>query len=133
LNSAFADGGWWFSHLRIAFATVASGMVWITVMTLLSLALSAFIKWRLGASAMLFGIFFVSSGLGETAAVALHIPWGRLLSVSHLFDLVSAQLFGLPRAAPEAPALAAWLALGSLSALSVFILHRRLRAREVVR
>jgi ABC-2 type transport system permease protein len=133
LNSAFAESGWWLSHLRIAFALAASGMVWIIVMTLISLALSAFIKWRLGASAMLFGIFFVSAGLGETAAVALRISWGRIFSVSHLFDVVSAHLFGVPRPRSEAPVLAAWLALVGLSALSLYILHRRLRAREVVR
>jgi ABC-2 type transport system permease protein len=133
LNAAFADAGWWLSHLRIVFALVVSGMVWITVMTLFSLALSAFIKWRLGASAMLFGIFFVSGGLGETAAVALHISWGRLLSVGHLFDVVSAHLFGVPRAASEGPVLAAWLALIGICALSLLILHQRLRAREVVR
>jgi ABC-2 type transport system permease protein len=133
LNAAFAEGGWWLSHLRIAWALVVSGLVWISVMTLFSLALSAWIKWRLGASAMLFGIFFVSAGLGETAAVALRISWGRIFSVGHLFDVVSAHLFGVSRAGSDVPALAAWLVLIGLCALSLFILDRRLRAREVVR
>ncbi len=133
LNVAFADAGWWHSHLRIVFALVTSGLVWITVMTLLSLALSAFIKWRLGASAMLFGIFFVSAGFGETATVALHIPWGRIFSLSHLFDVVSAHVFGLSRAGSDAPVVAAWLVLLGSCAFSLFILHWKLRAHEVVR
>ncbi len=133
LNSVLAESGWGLAHLRIAFALVTGSVAWIAVVTLLSLALSAWIKWRLAASAMLFGVFFVSAGFGEAVAVVLRVSWGRIFNVSHLFDVVWAQLFGMQHNHQGVPSWAAWLALGATCAFSLAVLNRRLRAREVVR
>lgn len=133
LNSAFAESGWWLSHLRIAFAIVAGSLAWITVVTLFSLALSAWIQWRLAASAMLFGIYFVGAGIGEALSVVLRVSWGRILNPSHLFDVVWSQLFGTPHNHQGVALLPAWLALIAWCGFSLAVIHRRLRAREVVR
>jgi ABC-2 type transport system permease protein len=133
LNTAFAESGWGLSHLRIPFALVAGSLSWIAVVTLLALALSAWIKWQLAASAMLFGVFFVSAGLGEAVAVALRVSWGRIFNVSHLFDVIWSQLFGSQHDHQGVQPMAAWLALSGVCAFSLAVLNRRLRAREVVR
>jgi ABC-type transport system involved in multi-copper enzyme maturation permease subunit len=133
LNCAFAESGWGPSHLRIAFALIAGSLTWISVVTLFLLALSAWIKWRLAASAMLFGLYFVGAGIGETLAVVLRVSWGRIFNASHLFDVIWAQLLGTPHNHHGVPPLAAWLALCGLCGLSLVVLNRRLRARDVVR
>jgi ABC-2 type transport system permease protein len=133
VNCAFAESGWGISHLRIAFTLVAGSLAWTAVVTLFSLALSAWIKWRLAASAMLFGIYFVGAGIGETLAVVLRVSWGRLFNASHLFDVVWAQLFGASRDSQGVRPLVAWLALSGVCVFSLVVLNRRLRAREVAR
>ena len=52
-------------NLRVAWATLVGAWIWIAVLTLLGLALSAWIRWRLVASAALFGVFFMGSAFGE--------------------------------------------------------------------
>jgi ABC-2 type transport system permease protein len=133
LNAAFAGDGWGLSHLRIALALVAGSLVWIAVVTLLSLAFSAWIKSRLGASAALFGVFFVSAGLGEAAALVLRTSFGRILNLGDLFKVVWAALFAAPHPERGVPLFAAWLALGAVCVFSLIVIERRLRAREVVR
>jgi ABC-2 type transport system permease protein len=133
LNAALADDGWGASHLRIAAAAFAGGLGWIVVTALFALSLSAWIRWRLAASSMMFGIYFVSAGLGEAVAVMLRVAWGRIFSLGHLFEVVLAHLFGVSHHDHGVSPLAACLTLSGLCAFSVFVIHWRLRAREVVR
>jgi hypothetical protein len=74
----------------------------------------------------------------------MHNPWGRLTNLSYLIGLVWLDLFGLVSRKPLAremlddhrlrdlPVWAAWMALLAVSAGCLWLLNRRLRAREVV-
>ncbi len=133
LNAALAEGAWGMTHVRIPFALIAGSFGWISVVGLFALSLSAWIKWRLAASAMLFGVFFVSAGLGETVAVVLRVSWGRVFSLNEVFEVVWAHLLGSPHPDRGVPLHAAWLVLAGLCGVSLWVLHHRLRAREMVR
>ena len=141
LQAGLAPGDWLFAHLRVAGATLLGSWIWIAVLTLLGLALSAWIKLRLVASASLFAVFFVGSALGEVWRAALSDPWGRLLNLPYLIGVVWLDLFGIvptpatgPQARPltELPTWAAWSGLLATCILCLWLLDRRLRAREVV-
>jgi ABC-2 type transport system permease protein len=133
LNGALDDDGWSLSHLRIALALVVGSFIWIAVMALFSLAVSCWIKWRLAASATLFGIFFVSAGFGEAVVVVLRLSWGRIFSLGHMFEVIWAHLFATPNQDKGVPLLAAWAVLLGVCVFSLAVIGRRLRAREVVR
>jgi ABC-2 type transport system permease protein len=133
LNSAIAEDGWGISHFRIAGALVTGGLAWIVVITLLVLSLSTWIRWHLAASSTLFGIYFVSAGFGEAVTVVLRVTWGRVFSFGHEFEVLWAALFGTPLQDRGVTPLAAGLALSTLCAFSIIVIHRQLRAREVVR
>ncbi|HUG52914.1 MAG TPA: hypothetical protein VMR21_04915 [Vicinamibacteria bacterium] len=144
LQAGLADPGWARSHLRIPAAVLAGALVWIGILTLLGLALSAWIRWRLVASAALVGVFFMGSAFGEMWREVLRDPWGRLLNLSYLIGLVWRSLFGVfsqramaeemldDRRMRDLPTWAAWTALAVVGAVCVWMLDRRLRAREVV-
>jgi ABC-2 type transport system permease protein len=132
LQGGLEGGGWFASHLRIPVAIFLAAALWITLLSFLSIALSAWVRWRLAATGLFFGVFFVGAGMAGIVNVVLRTEWGWLLNLNFLIDIVWRGLFGLPRESALPPA-AAWAALLAVSAFCFWILDRRLRAREVVR
>jgi ABC-2 type transport system permease protein len=147
LQAGLAESGWLVSNLRVAWATLLGSWIWISVLTLLGLALSAWIRWRLVASTSLFGVFFMGSAFGEVWREVLRDPWGRLANLPYLIGVVWVDLFGIDTAAAvarealealdhrrvgELPTWAAWAGLVAACALCLWLLAKRLRAREVV-
>ena len=144
VQAGLAGPGWLWANLRISWATVLGAAIWIAVLTLLGLALSACIKWRLVASAALVASFFMGTAFGEMWREVLRNPWGRLVNLSYLVGIVWRDLFGVgtrrtvaremfeERRMADLPGWAAWAGLLLTCALCAWLLNRRLRAREVV-
>lgn len=136
LQAGLAEPSWIGANLRIAWAIFAGAWIWITVLTLLGLALAACIRWRVVASAALFGVFFIGSVFGEAWHDVLRDPWGRVANLPYMVGIVWRDLFGIVMPgepmAGDVPTWAAALALAGTCALSVWLLDLRLRAREVV-
>ena len=124
-------GGWLMDNLWIARAIVISSCAWIVTLTLLVLALSAWIKWRVAASAALFAIFIIPLPLGGAIWDAFRTPRGFLLSVAAALDVVVKTLF---RVEPEFKLSAAecWGTLIVTALICLWMLSRKLRAYEVV-
>jgi ABC-2 type transport system permease protein len=132
VNAAIAENGWGVSHFRIVGALVLGGTSWMTVMTLFVLSLSAWIRWHLAASVSMFGIYFISAGLGEAVNLGLGVTWGNVFNLGHLFEVLWGALFGVPLVKPGVPLLTTGIALSVWSIVSMWGIHQRLRAREVV-
>jgi len=132
LQGGLEGGGWFLGHLWLPVAIVLAAALWIALLSLLSVALSAWVRWRLAATGLFFAVFFVGSGIGEIFNQVLRTHWGRVLNLNLLIDLVWRGLFGLPRHG-DLPLSAAWAALLAVCGICWWILDRRLRAREVVR
>jgi len=145
LQAGLAGPGWVATNYRSAVAILAGALVWIAVLTLLGLAISAWVRWRLVASGALFAIFFAGTAFGEIWRAAVRDSWGRLANLSYMVELVWRNLFALDlprtlaqemlddRRVADPPVWAAWLALSSVCAACLWLLSRRLKAREVVR
>jgi ABC-2 type transport system permease protein len=143
LQSSLAGWTWLAKNLWIAGSIVLGSMLWITVLTMLVLAVSAWVRWKIAATALMAVIFFVVPGFGEVFNEVLRTYWGKLLNLSYLIGLIWADLFHVPinNAAAAAvhprfndvPVWSAWLVLALVTGLSLWMLNKRLRAREVVR
>jgi ABC-2 type transport system permease protein len=116
----------------IAGAILASCVAWIAVLSLLTLAISAWVKWKPVARIALLVVFFVLRGWGEAIDKSLDTHWGGIFSLMKLNDTVRVSLFGTGTEA-DLPAWGAWLGLAAFGALSLWLLDRRVRAFEVVR
>ena len=141
LQAGLAESGWLFTHLRVVWATLLGSWIWIAVLALLGLSLSAWIRWRLVASATLFGVLFMGFAFGEVWREVLRDPWGRLANLPYLIGVVGLDLFGIDmpagaagpaQALGELPTWAAWAGLVATCALCLWLLDKRLRARQVV-
>jgi ABC-2 type transport system permease protein len=133
LLQGYLEGGGWFSaQWRTAFALFAGSWAWILALSLLTLAVSAWVKWKPVARIVLLILFFVMNGFARVLDMTLGTWWGALVSLQQVIETVWAGLFGveLPNGMPAG---AAWVALlaGSLACLGLLV--RRVRAYEVVR
>lgn len=135
LFQAYLEGsGWLGNNLRIGFAIFVGSWAWILVVSLVSLAISAWVKWKPVARISLLIVFFVLTGFAHALNQALDTWWGYMLSLSTAMSNVWASLFGLEVDSVIAqPAWSAWLTLALGCALALWLLSRRIRAYEVVR
>jgi ABC-type transport system involved in multi-copper enzyme maturation permease subunit len=139
LESGLAHNGWVWSHLWMVVPIVFCAVIWILVLSLLSLAVSAWVKLRIVATGVTFIIFFVPAGLGEMFNAIMGTYWGGLLNFSALFRGILTHSFredsvmGAFTRDGEIPISMAWVMLALVCILALFVLNARLRARETVR
>lgn len=132
LQGYLEGAGWLTAQGRVLGALFAGSWALILALSLLALAVSAWVKWKPVARIVLLILYFVTSGMGRLMEMALGTWWSELLSLRLVIETAWIGLFGLaPRTGM--PAWAAWVALvaGSLACLG--LLARRVRAYEVVR
>ncbi|MGA7245201.1 MAG: ABC transporter permease subunit [Terracidiphilus sp.] len=127
---------WAMAHLSLAFGIFAGALVWIVVLSLIGLAVSSWVKWRVIATGAIFAVVFVPAGVGGIASAILRTKWGLLLNVPVVMTEIWQRMLGAPEimnARLEMPtfALVAVLLLACLGCVAV--LNARIRAREVVR
>src|SRR3954469_16476515 len=127
---------WAMGHLGIAFGLFTGAAVWIVVLSLIGLAVSSWVKWRVIATGAMFAVIFVPAGVGGIASAILRTKWGLLLNVPVVMSELWQRLVGAPdifRGKVDLPnaAIAGVLIAASLACIAV--LNARIRAREVVR
>jgi ABC-type transport system involved in multi-copper enzyme maturation permease subunit len=139
LQGGLARNGWIWSHFWMVIPIVFCSAIWILMLSLLSLAVSAWVKLRIVATGVIFISFFVPTGIGELFNAIMGTYWGRLLNFSDMFRLILVKGFR-ERSGPlgqfgsnEIPVAAAWGVQILVCVLSLVILNARLRAREAVR
>ena len=138
LQAGLDKGHWVRDNWWIAPAFLSGALIWIALLSLLALALSAWVKWKVLGSLALMAAFFVPAGMGEVFNVVTRMRWGRLLNPGYLITVIWNDLFRdalhFHAASWEnIPVPMAWASLLSMCLLCVWVLNRRLRAREVVR
>jgi ABC-type transport system involved in multi-copper enzyme maturation permease subunit len=127
---------WMAANLRIGFGILAGSIIWIVFLAIVGLAFSAWVKWRVVATGVIFAAVFVPAGIGGIATAVLRTKWGFLLSVPYMITELWRRILG----APSFENSDRFLPTGSivfmfvLACLACFaMLNARIRAREVVR
>jgi ABC-2 type transport system permease protein len=136
---------WMQDNSRLASGVFFGAWVWILILSLLALALSAWVKWKPAAGALMFGVFFVASAFGALINGVQRTRWGNLFNISHLIGVVWVQLFEGPNQTTngavffrviqgeQLPLWTAWMALFVLALICLYMLTRKIRGAEVVR
>ena len=132
VHASLMGGGWWLQNLWIAWAIFLGAWIWIMLISLLALALSAWVKWKIAAGALLLAVFFVAAGFGEAANAVLDVRWGKLINLMYLLHTIWSKLFRL-HDTMDISAGSAWIMLALIAAGCLTLLYRKLRAVEVVR
>jgi ABC-2 type transport system permease protein len=130
---AYLEGhGWGLENYRIGLAYLIGHLAWIVVISLLSLAISAWVRFKPAARGALFGIIFILSGFGTAVNAVTRTSAGDLIHLARAINSVVMNLFGAT--SPSGlPVVFNWLTLGATCVLSIWLLNRKLRAHEVIR
>lgn len=132
LQAVEEGGGWGLRNWRIAVAYLVGHVVWILVISLLGLAISAWVRYRPAALGGLFVVIFVLSAFGSAINGITRTSIGDLFNLIRAIASVVQQLFGAPTRS-GLPVAFNWLTLVVVAALSIWVIDRKLRAHEVVR
>jgi ABC-2 type transport system permease protein len=132
LQAYFEGGGWWFQNYRIGLAYMVGHLTWIVVISLLTLAISAWVRYKPVARGALFGVFVILAGFGNIVNLVTRTSYGDLFHLVRSIDSVVLSLFGAPTPS-GLPVIFNWLTLAVVTALSVWLINRKLRPHEVVR
>ena len=146
LLEGYLEGSAWMGkHASIAAGLFFGAWVWILVLSLLALALSAWVKWKPAAGALVFGVFFVASGFGGAINQMEDTVWGSLLSINTLVGTIWVNLFTRGdeastggvffrvAAGQHLPLWCCWFMLALVCAVLLSMLRRKIRGAEVVR
>jgi ABC-2 type transport system permease protein len=136
---------WMRDNARLASGIFFGAWVWILLLALLALALSAWVKWKPAAGALMFGVFFVAAAFGAVINGVQRTRWGNLFNISHIIGVIWVQLFEGSQpttngavffrvvADEQLPLWTCWAMLGVLCLACLYMLARRIRGAEVVR
>jgi ABC-2 type transport system permease protein len=132
IESSLSGWSWMISNLYIAVAIVLSSLMMIAVLSLLALALSAWVKWKPVAGALVLGVLFLGTGFGAAVNGIMRTSEGFLFSIPTLIEIVTHALF---RQAPltDLSPLQAFVALLLIAGGCLYLLSRKIKAYEVVR
>ena len=125
---------WFADNLRIAVGLFTGAVIWIAFLSVLGLALSSWVKWRVVATGIIFASVFVPAGVGAIVSAVLRTKWGFLLNIPFMISTLWQRLLGAPEFSSFALPTGAIVAMFVLACiLCLGMLDKRIRAREVVR
>jgi ABC-2 type transport system permease protein len=132
VQASFAGWGWLSGNQWLAASILLGSLIWIVVLSLIALALSAWIKWRIAAGALILAVFFAGAGGAAAINSVLRTTHGSLLDLSQVVHTIWSDLFRYD-SGTDMPLAYAWAVLFLVSVLCLSLLARRLRAFEVVK
>jgi ABC-2 type transport system permease protein len=153
LLQAYLEGaGWIVSNWWVAGAIFVGSMTWIVLLSLLALAISAWLRWRVVASGAMLGFFFITAAFSNLVYGLFLTRMGTLLSPESLIRNIWRGLFGnfereMGRfdmedawgrpftgvVLLEPPLWACWLAVALICLACLWLLSRKVRAYEVIK
>ena len=132
VQASLAGWGWAIENVWIAGALLLGSLIWILVLCLLSMALSAWVKWRIAAGALLLAVFFMGAGFAQAVNAVLRTKQGYLFDIGNLVSVIWRDLFR--DQSPQGISVnEAWFALLVFMALCILLLMRKLKPNEVIR
>ena len=123
---------WMRANWRVGLGIFVGSWIWIAVLCLISLALSAYVKWRPVARMSLLVVFFVAGGLAAVINVMFRTSWGSVINITDMIHVIWAGLFGV-EPLNDTPLWVAWTSPAIFCAGCLLLLARKLRPYEVVR
>jgi ABC-2 type transport system permease protein len=130
---AYLEGWSWFADSLWTPAAIFLGSwVWILLLSLISLAISAYLKWKAVAQAAYFGLFLMGIMVQGVILALFQSELGGLFNMTQMMWVVWAGLFRIEDYTSIAP-LTAWFSILAHSGLFLALVFRKVRAYEVVK
>ena len=132
VQASLAGSSWTWNHLWIVSSLLLSSFLWIAILSLLAMALSAWVKWRIVAGALLLAVLFFGGGFGQAINAVMRTQSGHFIDIVYLIGTVWTSLFRIDNDRGMSSS-AAWIALLIYCGICLALLVRKVRAYEVVK
>jgi ABC-2 type transport system permease protein len=125
-------GLWWFwANWALGAGVVAGLALWILLVSLVALASSAYVRWKIVAGALVLAFFFMLTGISEMINGVFRVTWGHALNPAWAVLRLWCEMLSVEP--PEGPGVTECsLVLVGFVVLLVLVLERKLRAVEVI-
>ncbi len=131
MQSGMAGYGWFTENWNLGLGIFLGFMLWIILVSLVAMASSAYVRWRIIAGALVLGIFFVLAGAAELVNAVLRVQWASAFNPGRAMSRIWHGLLGA-KPEPGPGIFECWLAIGAMTFVLLIILERKLRPVEVV-
>ena len=132
IQADMAGWDWTKDHFWIAWGVFFGLFVWSVILSLIALAISAWVRWKIAAGGLILGVFFAGAGFGAAINAVMRTKNGSLIDIVQMMATAWGQLFRYD-AGNGISAAQAWTVLAAVAAISLWLLSRRVRAFEVVK
>jgi ABC-2 type transport system permease protein len=132
IQASFAGASWTWNNLWIVGSFILGSLIWIAILSMLAMALSAWVKWRIVAGALLLAVMFFGAGFAQAVNAVLRIDAGHFFDIGYLMAVVWTSLFQRENELAISPG-QAWIAILLYCSVCLWLLMRKVRAYEVVR
>lgn len=131
VQASLEGSHWTWDHFWIVGSLFISSVVWIAVLALLAMTLSAWVKWRVVAGALLLAVMFFGVGFAQAVNAVLQTEFGSFFNLGYLINTIEKALFQFGEDS-RISVTGACMALLVYGALCLWLLMRKVRAYEVV-
>jgi ABC-2 type transport system permease protein len=132
IKSSISAWSWTTENWWLARAVILGLIVWSVLLSFLGLAISATLKRRIAAGAVILCIYFGGAGLAGAINQVMNVESGSLFDISKVFQAIWADLLRYDNGS-DMSVTSAWIAVGILMAICLWLLNRRIRTFEVVK
>ena len=132
MQASLAGRSWAVENLWIVGSLIIGSLIWIAILSLLAMALSAWVKWRVVAGALLLALMFFGAGFAEAINAVMRTSSGHFFNVAYLMATIWRTLF-LVDTEPGVSVFQAGIAILTYCSVCLWLLMRKVRAYEVVR
>jgi ABC-2 type transport system permease protein len=131
MQVSIADGGWLRDNWMLGGGMAVGFFLWVLLVSMVALAGSAYVKWRIVAGAVVLGFFFLLAGASVMINQVFRVSWGNALNPAWAAYRIWCALLSIDP--PSGPGVAECAAvLVAMVLLLALVLERKVRPIEVV-
>ena len=127
-----AGWDWGTANWFILRAILLGHITWILLLSLISVAMSAWVKWKVVAAALILGIFGIGAGLAQIINSILRTDYGSIIDISRIMYTIWSDQLGL-EANTGLESYEAWLGFIAVCIVCLLMVERKIRPKEIVR
>jgi ABC-2 type transport system permease protein len=131
MQAGMAGWTWFTENYRLGLSLFFGFLLWILLVSLVALASSAYVRWRMVAGALVLGIFFILAGAAELANEVLRVEWASAMNPARSVNQIWRAMLGIePFPGPDEWQCA--ICIAAMTTVLILIIQRKLRPVEVV-
>jgi len=132
IQASLEGWDWTKTNLWLAAGLFAGLAIWIISVSLIGLSISALVKRKIAAGALILGIFFAGAGFGGAINNVMRTTTGTVIDLAQDIHVIWSDLLRYD-AGIDLPVSTAWFAIAATWLICLLLLNRRIRAFEVVK